>query len=390
MVEEKNNFDAGSVLIITSMRIKNYNDFIQYMDWIYVDCKELIKVHATNTGDSSRNIVFGRSNSSNNVLNDHDNNKDNNNHSNNNVRWQIQVVVTHKQLLGPIQKYIEDNIINNNNKNINSVLNFEVVINEKRFNKFVWVSENIHLMSQYDKVLMADSDMRIVGSAYKTFLRKSSSSLIASPIQEGLYTSLFHQQRNYDSHWNYNHMGSIARSWMGVGKDTEGGKKATRWKLEQFGAVNAFEVGFIDVFFTLLDSQFALWFFPQVLTNDYLNNQTSDWGIFYIWCKAAKQYNPNLTSCALVTTSTLHEDTKSIGWQASDSYWEEGILSQELIKKDFKEWFIAEIPMSYCTINEEDEEGGGGEQALINEGIQFNSTKKKDECYDHLGNQINW
>ena len=41
----------------------------------------------------------------------------------------------------------------------------------------------------------------------------------------------------------------------------------------------------------------------------------------------------------------------------------------------------------YCTINEEDE--GGGEQALINEDIQFNITKKNDECYDNLGNPIN-
>ena len=372
MVEEKNDFDTGSILIITSMRIKNYNDFIQNMNWIYADSKELIKVHATNNGD--RNNI---------VLDDHDNNKDNNNHSNNNVRWQIKVVVTHKQLLGPIEKCIEDNF------NRNSVLNFVVVVNEQKFNKFVWVSENIHLMSQYDKVLMTDSDIRIAGSAYKTFLRKSSSSLIASPIREGLDTSLFHQRRNFDYSFNDLIFGGDARSWMGIGKDKKKKKKQTRWKLEQFGVVNAFEVGFTDVYFVLFDSQFASWFFPQVLTDDYLNKYISDWGVPNIWCGAAKQYNPNLTSCALVTTSNIHGDTKSIGWQGLDSYIDEGRLIQENLKKDFKEWFTYSIwpIIQYCTINGEDE--GGGEQALVNEDIQFNITKKNDECYDNLGNSIN-
>jgi hypothetical protein len=261
--------------------------------------------------------------------------------------------------------------------------------------------KNIHLMSQYDKVLITDSDMRIAGSAYRTFLRKSSSSLIAGPVREGLDISLFHEQRNFYSNWYNTHMGNVALNWMGVGKDTAREKNATRWKLEQFSVVDAFEVGILDIFFALLNSQFAVWFFSQVLTNEYLNNQTSDWGISNIWCKAAKQYNPNFTSCALVTTSNLHGDTKAIGYKeevtatkkgreaVTEFYMKEGLLGQEILKKDFKVWYIdvPTIPMWYCTIREEDIEGGGGEEAWINEKIQFNIASK-DKCYNYLGDPI--
>jgi hypothetical protein len=75
------------------------------------------------------------------------------------------------------------------------------------------------------------------------------------------------------------------------------------------------------MYFVLMQGDFAHWFFPHVLTDEFLS-QPSCWGLDLLWCRAAKEYRPSQVACSLVPVVSLHEDSRQI--QKNDEYSDEG------------------------------------------------------------------
>jgi hypothetical protein len=75
------------------------------------------------------------------------------------------------------------------------------------------------------------------------------------------------------------------------------------------------------MYFVVFQGDFAHWFFPHVLTNEFLS-QPSEWGLDLLWCGAAKEYRPPQVSCSLVPVVSVHKDSRQI--QKNDEYNDEG------------------------------------------------------------------
>ena len=86
---------------------------------------------------------------------------------------------------------------------------------------------------------------------------------------------------------------------------------------ESFKKTSVVSTMFIEQSFVLLRSDFTSWFFPQILTEKYLNHQSIDWGPDKMWCGVAYAFNhmrgnESPSPCSLVSVNALHRDTKQI------------------------------------------------------------------------------
>jgi hypothetical protein len=71
-----------------------------------------------------------------------------------------------------------------------------------------------------------------------------------------------------------------------------------------FSEASPTSVPYLEQYFALLDSNFAQWFFAQVLSEEFLSLQT-DRGLDVMWCAAANQYDRQRNSCQLVPLVSL-------------------------------------------------------------------------------------
>merc|ERR1711957_765978 len=141
-----------------------------------------------------------------------------------------------------------------------------------------------------------------------------------------------------------------AKAWMGGLWNTAKRKKgddldvrgniklSSLWQITQFSNARSLELPFLEQYFVMMDGKFASWYFSTVLTELFLG-QPVDWGVDIMWCAAAKSYDPNRTSCVLVTVTSVHEDTKSIGWKHNEQYQQYGMNIASRSRKQFPQWY---------------------------------------------------
>ncbi len=100
------------------------------------------------------------------------------------------------------------------------------------------------------------------------------------------------------------------------------------------------DVPILEMYFVLYQGDFAHWFFPRVLTDEFLS-QPSCWGLDLLWCGAAKEYIPSQVSCNLVPVVSLHEDSRQI--QKDKKFKDEGKLMVDYFKRNplLLPWMLA-------------------------------------------------
>jgi GR25 family glycosyltransferase involved in LPS biosynthesis len=189
------------------------------------------------------------------------------------------------------------------------VLSTKVV--HERFNKFRFVNTFVSEMGDYEYVLLADSDIPLSGYPWEELFKSSrdAGAVVTGTAREGRHAKLIKNFylivrtpfRMFDGSW---------------------------WKHRANQAIDYVYVDFIEQYFTLLNGQFAQWFFTPFLSSDlWLTEQgvptISDWGPDLGWCGAAsqwiKEYNKKNISlshlrepCVLVSLVITHSDTKQI------------------------------------------------------------------------------
>jgi hypothetical protein len=198
----------------------------------------------------------------------------------------------------------------------------------ERFNKYQFlkslVSAGTINSTGYDYILLKDSDMRLAGFAWNTFMDRKGNAVVAGAVRQAVDESL---ARNAGSTKRRRQFYQIhdATFWKeGLG--------TTFWK-----GVVPLDVPIIEQYFALIQADFGSWFFSQILTDDYVS-QPNDWGPDMMWCGAAGEYKPDQPSCYLVPVSILHDDTRTI--KINKSWGDAGrkVLRRFATNEVFKRW----------------------------------------------------
>ena len=207
--------------------------------------------------------------------------------------WRVMAVVTDEKLVPVLQSEIQ---------RLPDFVQVVVEVKTERFNKFSFYAKSIPDMKAFDRILLKDSDMRIAGFPWTTFLKTVEGAIVASPLYQGIDDTL---ARN-DSRRRYKYG---KRGWYQL---HNGGNWMRHWgSLSIFRNLTPVQVPFLEQSFALLEGGFASWFLKQVLTDSFIE-QPSDWGPDKMWCAAAFEYDPNRPPCVLAPLIVKHEDTRQI------------------------------------------------------------------------------
>lgn len=212
-------------------------------------------------------------------------------------------------------------------------------IDAYRFNKFFHVAKAMNEFSGFDRVLLIDSDMDLVGFPIPEYFQLVARYVVAGTVHQNAREML---SRN---------SGKPTRQWFKVFNGN--------WWQENLPHVISLDTDFVEQAFVLMDAEFAGWFFPKILTTRHLYYRTndgklvarqSDFGPDLLWCGAAADWlaehyqSFGQKPCGISTLSISHTDTRQLGLQAidlSDNKIAAKIERRplELYKKHFPSWY---------------------------------------------------
>jgi len=187
-----------------------------------------------------------------------------------------------------------------------------VVVWASRYNKFWFVRNFIPFMSSFEKILMLDGDIVLTGFPVSDFFQSSYGSVISGALRRGLQDNILAAANN------------PVRQWFAA---FSGGD----WLYHIDPQIRELEVTFMEMYFSLLDGQFAHWFFSQILAeeflhenkNTHLQRMESDYGPDVLWCGAARDWieltQSSKRPCFLSLFMLLHLDERSIPNQSFDA-----------------------------------------------------------------------
>ena len=189
-------------------------------------------------------------------------------------------------------------------------IQLNVQISDLPFNKFLFVREKLDDISCFDYVLLKDNDMRLGGFEWNTFMHEKKKSIISAPYRvdrEGLTNRVKMKIINAKNDTDFS-----------VGLQDGIFFNAPHSKAVQIDM--SLPVTALEMFMVLMRSDFAVWFFKQILSSLFLSQHLS-WGPDLMWCIAAYDYKTMIgpaevsSPCSLVTLSALHVDTRQMNKQ---------------------------------------------------------------------------
>lgn len=198
-------------------------------------------------------------------------------------QWKIKVVANDASLERPIERAFSE---------LPSNIKWKIEVSSKLFNKFTVVSDFIDQLVSYDFVLIKDSDQRIAELPWTTFIEKRSNAIISGPLRRSAVVDKKRLQFQLHEAFYYESPSS------------------PKWAHDIYKSITPLEVPLLEMFFVLMDGQFASFFFH--LLDDQRFNSESSWGPDLIWCQAAKIWNPSRPSCCLVPVVSIHEDSRQM------------------------------------------------------------------------------
>jgi GR25 family glycosyltransferase involved in LPS biosynthesis len=207
-----------------------------------------------------------------------------------NSKWILNVVITNENLMVHLEQTIVATALP-------TFVHLQVKVYAKRYNKFAFLKPLVEEMVSFDYVLLIDSDQRLAGFPWNTFMEQKGDALISGPLRQAKPESLMrskHKRQRFQFH--------DSLQWK---------HRDIKWSTELFESVTPLAVPLIEMYFALLPGDFGEWFFSQILTDEFLN-QLSSWGPDLMWCGAAKDYNSTRTACNLVPVVSLHDETRQI------------------------------------------------------------------------------
>lgn len=268
-----------SILVLMNVRARNEQELARELQWIRQDNYALCSHHET-------------------------------------CIWEINLVLT-DPLLEPIWQQASHQQLPEN-------VHVHTQVHSDAFNKFAFVRSYLDRMMNYDLVLFKDNDQRISGLPWRTFLKQKGNATLAGPLRQNVDDAMLYRRKLKLRQWFQFHS---ANAW-----------RNGRCSANLFASVTPTEVPVLEMYFVVFDAKFAHNFFQAVLTPEYLS-QTSAWGPDFMWCSAAKEWDPTRPGCLLVPVSSTHEDTRQISKDNTD-HKENGAKMVSQFEKDpkFRKW----------------------------------------------------
>jgi GR25 family glycosyltransferase involved in LPS biosynthesis len=204
-------------------------------------------------------------------------------------KWVVNTVLTNHTL----KPYLDSLVVNV----LPNHVDLRVQVSEKRFNKFRLVKSMLDELSKYDYVLLKDSDIRVTGFPWNSFMQKKGDAVVSGPLCESTEESLFRLRNKPKRQFYQFHNGH----WWKNDKNF----------VPMYTKAAPMKVPFIEQFMVLLQADFAQWFFSRTLLPKFLDSET-DFGPDLMWCGAANEFRPKQSSCHLVPVVTAHEDSRTM------------------------------------------------------------------------------
>jgi GR25 family glycosyltransferase involved in LPS biosynthesis len=211
-----------------------------------------------------------------------------------NTKWVLNVVLT-----DPTSPFHLDESLSATPR-LPEWVDLRVKVDLMTFNKFTFLKNMLAEIATYDYVLFKDNDQRLAGFPWNSFLEERGDALVSGPLRESRSESLTRVRINVKGK-RHQYQFRDGKEWKGAESSTEA----------LFVSVKPFPFPFIEMFFVLMQSDYAKWFFSQLLTDAFIS-QPSSWGPDSMWCAAANDFDSNKTACNLVPLISLHEDTRHI------------------------------------------------------------------------------
>ncbi|OUS41652.1 hypothetical protein BE221DRAFT_202263 [Ostreococcus tauri] len=206
-----------------------------------------------------------------------------------------------------------------------------------RYNKFWFIRNEVPFMRLFEKVLIVDSDISLVGFPERDFFDLTSGAVISAPLRRSKRDGLLTNHRLTPRQW--------FAAFSGGGWE---------YKIDD----NAFEVPFIEMFCVFMDTSFAHWYFSIILDEKYFHPSyglsetrlSSDFGPDIMWCGAAQEWIKRVTEtyrvpCMLTSLVVEHLDERQIEGQSVDAVNDKGSISRmeqaplKAYGDNFPEWF---------------------------------------------------
>ena len=190
-------------------------------------------------------------------------------------------------------------------------VNYKVSVDPTPFNKFFYIAKNVHQLSKYDKILLFDSDMNLLGFPLPEFFNLVWNYVVGGSVHQNVNEMLEKSDL------------ATYRQWFKVFDGV--------WWQQNAPDVLRFDSTFVEQSFVLLDAGFAEWFFRRVLSHQHLMYsyrgreypRESDFGPDLLWCGAAADWLQLRGTwwkkpCAVTTLPVNHEDDRQRGTQSID------------------------------------------------------------------------
>ena len=202
-------------------------------------------------------------------------------------RWFINAIVVDNDM----RLFLEDQI-----KSVRpDMIELRVQVSVTHVNRFAFINEMLKKIVPYDYILLKDQYCHVSGFEWNTFMNVKGESIIASPFYERLEEFLTRYRKD-----------------KGQTPVTSQHGRLNTYGEETFANPSTTSTTYLDMFFTLIRVDFASWFFPQILTKEFIN-QGSHQGPDLMWCGAAYTFNSSnqnifSTPCGLVNLNLLYDD----------------------------------------------------------------------------------
>ena len=292
-------------------------------------------------------------------------------------KWFVKVVLTSFDLLPIFRQSPLKGLSNLSNRNVE----FQVDISMERFNKFEFISKKLNAISNFDFVLLKDNDIRLAGFEWNTFLDANKHSMISGPYRQNIegttsrFKKIIHEKQN------------DPKAYVNL----QDAAYFNTYQDEGFRMVSSRDVMTLEEFMVLMNSSFAVWFFDEILSTEFLS-QDVDWGPDLMWCGAAYDYqhlnNMNLSQgqpCSLTSLNIKDMDKRQIS-KAKDvesylTYVEKGNQAVNSFKRKkllLKYWIDAsDRPMlryhsirEWCRLHSQKKRAGDCLEDYHNERVQ--------------------
>ena len=247
-------------------------------------------------------------------------------------KWFLKVVLTCSDLLPAFRRAALQLPLNHTH--------LEVEVTNNRFNKFVFIREKIDEFVHFDFILLKDNDIRLAGFEWNTFLNKKSDSVVSGPFFMNMKSVT---TPHLTSAYEYK-----LKPWAHI--QFQDGGNFNSYEDEGFQIVDSTPVMALEMLLVLMKSEFAVWFFRQILTDEYhsyLNERAAE----LMWCGAAHEYqsklmaNGSLVPCNLISVNARNmKSFKHMEGEVLLAHITDGDLARENVGRmnaRFKDWMKA-------------------------------------------------